>query len=117
MAAYTVQTPTKNGSAALTATAVAASDTFANDGATLLIVRNHHASTSTTVAIAPAVSSADVSGYGTMTAPSLSIAVAAGTSAVLGPLNPSLYNTNGSATVTYTSTATVFATAVTCSGF
>lgn len=113
MAALTVQSPVSNSATLLTANAVSASDTFANDGATYLFVKNAHASTSTTVGISPASSSAVVAGRGYMTAPTISQAVAAGTSYVFGPFAPDLYNTSGSVTVTFSSTSSVTATPVT----
>ncbi len=112
MAALTVQAPVSNSGATLTANAVSSSDTFVNDGATYLIVRNRHASTATTVGIAPASSSAVVAGRGYLTAPTVSTSVAAGADAIFGPFAPDLYNTSGAVTVTFSSTSSVTATPV-----
>lgn len=110
MALLTVQRTNGNTGAALTANTVSASDTFANDGATILIVRNRNAS-SCTVGIAPATASAYVPNRGTFTAPTISQAVGAGTDAVFGPFDPNQYNNaSGLVTVTFSVTSTVTAT-------
>lgn len=82
---------------------VAGGDTFVNDGKTLLLV--HNTGSSTTVTITP-----QKTVYGLTVSP-VQKAVVSGTDVVIGPFDPSLFNTAaGAAVLTYsggTATTTI----------
>lgn len=86
-----------------TANAVAASDTFANDGNTTIRVANGSGS-SITVAV---VSTATLGG---LAVADVSVSVANGATRVIGPFNPEVFSRT--CTVTYTGTTSVTAECV-----
>jgi hypothetical protein len=105
MAAYTLQTTSLAG-VAHTLTAVAASDTFLNDGRTMLVVKNGSGS--------PLVVTVTVQAkHRGLTITNPTATVAAGATAFLGPYAPDLFNAStGSVTVAYDATTTITAAAV-----
>lgn len=109
MALLTVQTVTDSGIEPAY-TAVNASDTFPDDGTsrTFLEVVNGDGSP-TTVAIAAVQASANVPGVGTITVPAVSVVVAAGDRAIIGPFTPAYRSSTGIITVTYSNTTSVTA--------
>lgn len=105
MAAYTVTTSALAG-VAYTMTAVAASDTFANDGRTLLIVTNADASPSTVT-----ITAQNKADGLTITNPTA--VVTNGTTEVIGPFPPRYFNdSTGAVTVSYSNTTSVTAAAI-----
>ena len=93
------------------ATAAASSQTFPNDGKTVIVVKNGNAGTSTLTFVTPhVVADGDAAALAT---PDRAVAVAAGAYAVIGPFPPSVYNdANGDVTMNIDITASVLLTAV-----
>lgn len=107
MALLLVQTIPTNGGLALTLNAAAAGgDTFVNDGSTEVMIRNGSAA-AVTVTIPVVASSVPVVGGGNVPVTATVINIAAGSIAMIGKLNPQLYNTAGLASLTYSAVATV----------
>lgn len=102
MAAYTVQTATRNG-VEPTENAVAASDTFVNDGRTILVVDNGSGSELTVTITTPGT----VDG---LAIADKTVTVAIGDKAVIGPFPPAIYNnSDGVVTVAFNETTSVTA--------
>ena|SRR3989304_4479093 len=105
MAAYTVQTTALAG-VAHTLAAVASSDTFSNDGRTLLVVANASGGNR----IVTLTATATVDGL-TITNPTVTIAT--GATKIIGPFPPRWFNSSsGVVTVTYDGTTSTTAAAV-----
>lgn len=106
MAAYTVVSITRDGTGDLTPTAVAASDTFVNDGRTFLHVVNADASpTSVTFDVATDYWGSEPTQETTATAE----VVAAGTEEFFGPFPPGVFGDN--VTVNYSNQTSITAMA------
>ena len=110
MALRTVQKPGVAGAVAQTPVAVAASDTFANDGHTILEVTNGGlASINVTITDQKSTGPEGASAF----TPNVVVAVAAGVTKRIGPFKPSRFNDdNGLVTVGYSATTTVTCTLV-----
>lgn len=100
MAALPVQTISQAGSAP-TFTAVSSSDTFANDGRTMLVVKNGSGGS---VNVTPAPSVACSQGVVHAGVP---VAVPAGAERWIGPFPPAIFG--GTVTVAFSATATITA--------
>lgn len=102
MGTYTAQTVTRTG-VAPTANAVAASDTFANDGRTILIVENGSGGELTVTLVT----------QGTVDGAAIAdktVTVANGATKAIGPFPPTVYNdSDGDVTVQYNATSSVTA--------
>jgi len=104
MAAYTVQTLSFNGSA-LALGAVSASDTFANDGHTVLQVSNASASPLTATIVSAQLCNQGFSH-------NVAVTVAAGATELIGPFPTNRFNdSNGNVTVQYGATTSITAAA------
>ena len=102
MGTYTVQKVTRVG-VVPTENAVAASDTFQNDGKTILIVTNGSASTLVVTIVTPGT--VDGLAIGDRT-----VSIAAGVKEAIGPFQRRIYNySDGDVTVEYDGTASVTA--------
>lgn len=86
------------------ATAAASSQTFANDGNVVLLVTNTDASPHSITLTATTTSFA-ISGIGTLTVGDVVVAVTNGTTRVIGPFPPAVYNsTSGTVAITWSAT-------------
>ena len=111
MATLTIREPDKDGGLTLSA-AAGAGDEFANDGRTLLVVRNGGGS-SVTVSVTAQVTSADDSTYGKVAISDGGGAIAAGGVDVFGPFSTRAFNdSNQRAQVTYSGVTSVEVAAV-----
>jgi len=79
----------------------------------VLLLRNSHATNSSTVTVAAAASSFTIPGYGVLTKSNASVSLAAGEHKHIGPLPCVLWNdSNGFVQVTYSGTGTVLVTPI-----
>jgi hypothetical protein len=86
--------------------------TFANDGATFLVVRNSSAST-VNVRVAVQTSEVNVTGYGRVSLTDAVVATNAGSHNIIGPFPVNRYNdSSGLVTATISNTAAVSLTAI-----
>lgn len=100
MATLTVNTITRDGVLYAVVAAAAAGDAFANDGRTLVALYNNHGTASRTVSfdIQKTVDDQDP--------PSITVAVAAGETRLVGPFPTGIYNDpNGRVLMTYSDSA------------
>lgn len=109
MAEYSVQTLTKVGLNP-TANAVAATDTFDNDGQTVLRVQNDNASPCNVTIVTPGNVDDDLA------VPDRVVSVPAGEVRYIGPLRQNVYNVDGEVTVNYSVTASVVAECIRMAG-
>lgn len=95
MATLSVQSVVEAGLNATYSSAAAGGDTFANtnDNRIIIHVKNGDAS-SKTVTIAPEVASRSVSGFGTMTKATISVAIPAGEDRFIGPFPFTAFGVN-----------------------
>lgn len=111
MATLTVVTSTVAGQD-LTFSAVNTSDEFANDGDTVLLVKNA-AAVDCDVTISTASSAVTIPGYGQATFSNVVFTTNAGDTSIMGPFPVVAYNNaNGRVTVGYESTSSITAVAV-----
>lgn len=110
MALRTVQKPGVAGAVAQVPVAVAASDTFANDGRTILeVINGSGGSINVTITDQRSTAPAGASAF----TPSVVVAVAAGVTKRIGPFPPSRFNDDsGQVTVGYSAITTVTCTLV-----
>lgn len=101
MATLTVQTAAVTGTALTYNTANATTDSFANNGKTVAVIKNSSGANAYTITI-----SAPGKYKGrTITAPTASVATSS-TGVVIGPLDPEIHNnSSGQATLTYSGSA------------
>lgn len=111
MATYTVQSVDEDG-LDITFSAVASTDNFANDGKTLLLVKNGSGG-NVQIDITSQVTTVEIPSYGNVTKADRSITIANGAQAILGPFNRAAFNDgSGLVEVTYDVTTSVTAAAI-----
>jgi hypothetical protein len=87
-------------------------DSVVNDGRTVLVVKNGDASPHS-VTVTPAKATTQQDGLGALTKAAITVAVAAGDVAVIGPFAPALFNDiNGKIAITYTAVTSMTIMAV-----
>lgn len=106
MAVLNKQEIVESGLAATYSAAASGGDTFVNNGAEFLHVKNGGAG-SITVTVTAQATGASNKVYGALTKSNVSVAVGAGADKFIGPFPPAAFNTGDSASVTYSAATSV----------
>lgn len=112
MAEINRQTISESGLTPTLSSAASGGDSFKNTGREFLFIKNADASVHT-VTVAAQDSTVSTEQYGKLTKNDAEITVAAGKEGFIGPFPPSVFNSNGQASITYDGVASLSIAVVT----